>query len=83
MEFALVLYICPGIVVLASIIGIFLINKWFVMPLLTFVVFAILTFTIFNETFFIWAIIYSIISIIVSLFTIFIKKQFCDRKYSQ
>lgn len=72
MEFLLVLFICPIIVIVSSIIGIFLFKKWFVIPLLTFIVFTILTFTIFNESFFIWVVVYTILSIIVSLMMKFI-----------
>ncbi|KOP81371.1 DUF2651 family protein [Cytobacillus solani] len=75
MEFLLVLFIFPIIVLVASIIGFFLVGRrWFVMPLFTFVVFTILTFTVFNESFFIWVIVYIILSVIVSLLMKFIKK---------
>ena len=74
MEFILVLLICPIAVLIASIIGYSLVKKWFVMPIVTFVVFTILTFTLFNETFFFWVIIYTILSIIVSLIMKFTKK---------
>ncbi|MFE8696118.1 DUF2651 family protein [Cytobacillus sp. FJAT-53684] len=75
MEFLLVLFICPIIVLVASIIGFYLVGRrWFVMPLLTFVVFTILTFTVFNESFFIWVVVYTILSVIVSLLMKFIKK---------
>lgn len=67
MEFLLVFLICPAIVLVASIIGFILIKKWFVMPALTFIVFIILTYTVFNESFFIWVVIYTILSIIVSV----------------
>ncbi|PMC37464.1 hypothetical protein CJ195_11980 [Bacillus sp. UMB0899] len=53
MEFFLVLLICPFIVLVASIIGFILVRRWFVMPLLTLVVFTILTFSVFNASFFI------------------------------
>ncbi|MDQ0233217.1 MULTISPECIES: DUF2651 family protein [Bacillaceae] len=74
MEFFLVLLICPIIVLVASIIGFILVRRWFVMPLLTLVVFTILTFSVFNESFFIWVVVYTIISFIVSLIMRFIKK---------
>lgn len=75
MEFLLVLFICPSIVLVASIIVFFFVGRrWFVMPLLTFVVFIILTFTVFNETFFIWVVVYTILSVIVSLLMKIIKK---------
>ncbi|MBP0726628.1 DUF2651 family protein [Bacillus sp. RG28] len=74
MEFLLVLFICPIIVLVASIIGFLVVRRWFVMPLLTFVVFTILTFTVFNDTFFIWVVVYTILSVIVSLIMKLIKK---------
>ncbi|MED3576065.1 DUF2651 family protein [Cytobacillus praedii] len=75
MEFLLVLFIFPVIVLVASIIGFFLSGRrWFVMPLVTFVVFTILTFTVFNESFVIWVIVYIILSVIVSFPMKFIKK---------
>lgn len=67
MEFLFVLIICPLIVVLLSIFGTFLFNKWFVTPIITFIVLTILTFTLFNETFFFWVIIFTSLSIIASL----------------
>lgn len=66
MEFILVLLICPIAVIIASMIGYSLVKKWFVTPIVTFIVFTILTFTLFNETFFFWVVIYTILSIIVS-----------------
>jgi hypothetical protein len=72
--FGLVLITLPAIVLIASIIGYFLVKKWFIMPLLTFAVFTILTFTVFNESFFIWVVVYTILSVIVSLIMKFIKK---------
>lgn len=74
MEFLLVLLVFPVIVIVASIIGMFLFKKWFVLPLLTLVIFSILTFTVFNESFFIWVVVYTIISIIISLIMKFIMK---------
>ncbi|MEH7108846.1 DUF2651 family protein, partial [Bacillus sp. JJ1764] len=66
MEFSLILLIFPIVVVVSSIIGFLFFRKWFVMPLLTFVVFALLMMSIFNESFLIWLILYTILSIIVS-----------------
>ncbi len=66
MEFLFVFVICPVIIVTASIAGNFLFNKWFIVPLLTFIVFTILTFTIFNASFFFWAAVFTILSMIVS-----------------
>jgi len=67
MEFALVMFILPAIVIVTSIIGMLAVKKWFAMPIITFIVFIILTFTVFNETFFIWVVVYTVISLIISL----------------
>lgn len=74
MEFIFVLFICPIIVILASIVGYLLFKNWFVMPLLTLIIFTILTFTVFNESFFIWVVVYTIVSVVVSLIMKYIKK---------
>jgi hypothetical protein len=70
---SLVLFIFPIAVIVASIIGFLLVRKWFVMPILTFIVFTILMLSVFNETFFIWVVIYTILSIVVSFVMKFIK----------
>ncbi|CRK83043.1 DUF2651 family protein [Neobacillus massiliamazoniensis] len=70
---SLILFIFPIAVIVASIIGFLVVRKWFVMPLFTFIVFAILMFSVFNETFFIWVVIYTILSIAVSFAMKFIK----------
>ncbi len=74
MEFLLVFFICPVIVLVTSIIGFLVIRRWFIMPLLTFVVFTILTFTAFNESFFIWVVVFTILSVVISLIMKSIKK---------
>lgn len=74
MEFLLVFFICPIIVLVTSIIGFLVVRRWFVMPLLTFVVFTILVFTVFNESFFIWVVIFTILSVVISLIMKLIKK---------
>ncbi|KPB06239.1 DUF2651 family protein [Bacillus sp. CHD6a] len=76
MEFLLVLFIFPAAVIVASIIGILLFKKWFIVPALTLVVFAILMFTLFNESFFIWVVVYTILSVIISLIVKFTKVLF-------
>lgn len=75
MEFLLVLFICPIIVLTVSIIGYLVTKKWFVVPTITFILFTVLTFTVFNKTFFFWVLVYTILSIIVSLIMKFIKKS--------
>lgn len=74
MEFSLILLIFPIVVIIASVIGYLLFRKWIVMPLLTFMVFAILMFTVFNESFLIWLVVNTILSMIVSLPMKFIKR---------
>jgi len=79
MEFILVLFICPTAVLFATIIGTLLIKKWYIMPLFTFILFFILTFTVFNSTFLIWVWIYTILSLVVSLIVHFIIKALKER----
>ncbi|MDI7741299.1 DUF2651 family protein [Lysinibacillus fusiformis] len=83
MEFLLIFFICPIIVVVATIIGFFLVRRWFVMPLLTFAVCTILTFTIFNETFFFWVVVYTILSVIVSFMLASGRMELNDRRDSR
>ncbi|MGX6443894.1 DUF2651 family protein [Neobacillus sp. K501] len=66
-EFVLVLFLCPLLVLIASVIGYIIFRKWYFIPLVTLITFTILMFTYFNESFFIWVIIYTVISCIVSL----------------
>ena len=73
--FSLVLFIFPIVVIVASIIGYLLVRKWFVMPILTVIVFAILMFTVFNKSFFIWVVVYTLLSIAVSFLMKFIKEM--------
>lgn len=73
MEYSLILFIFPIVVVVASIIGFLLVRKWVVMPLLTFMVFTALMLTVFNESFLIWLILYTILSTIVSYLMKFIR----------
>jgi hypothetical protein len=64
--FSLVFFIFPALVIAASIIGYLLTRKRIVMPLVTFVVFTILMVTIFNTSFFIWVVLYTLISLAIS-----------------
>lgn len=67
MEFLLVLLVCPIAVLTASMIGYVIFKKWFVIPIITFILFTTLTYTVFNESFYFWVIVYTILSIVVSL----------------
>ena len=67
MHVLVTVFILPVLIVIASILGYIWLKQWTIVPLLTFILFTILTFTLFNDDFFIWAIIYTIISLITSL----------------
>ena len=67
MHVLIAVFILPLLIVTASIFGYVWLKQWTIMPLLTFVLFTILTFTLFNDDFFVWAIIYTVISLITSL----------------
>lgn len=69
MEFILILFLYPAIVIAASIPGTLIFKKWYVIPLATFVVFTILTFAVFNESFFIWTVVYTLLSLGISFLT--------------
>ena len=67
MNVLVAVFILPLLIVITSILGYVWLKQWTIVPLLTFILFTILTFTLFNDSFFIWAIIYTIISLITSL----------------
>ena len=67
MHVLVAVFILPLLIVIASIFGYVWFKQWTLVPLLTFILFTILTFTLFNDNFFVWAIIYTIISLITSL----------------
>jgi len=67
MNVLVVMFILPLLIVIASIFGYVWFKQWTLVPLLTFIVFTILTFTVFNDNFFIWALLYTILSLITSL----------------
>ena len=67
MNVLVVMFILPLLIIIASILGYVWLKQWTIVPLLTFILFTTLTFTLFNDDFFVWAIIYTIISLITSL----------------
>lgn len=75
MEFLMVLFIFPLLSFLFGIIGQILIKKIYIVVVITFFAWLIATFTIFNETFLIWAFIYSILSLIGSSIVYFFQKS--------
>jgi hypothetical protein len=67
MEFMLILFIFPAIVLIISIVGYVLTKKSYVTPALIFVLSSFLMLLFFNESFFIWVIVYTLLSGIVTL----------------
>lgn len=67
--FVLVLVAFPTAVVISSILGTLLSKKVYVMTTLVFATFLILTFTVFNSSFLIWVVVYTLLAFIVSLLT--------------
>ncbi|MGM0875552.1 MAG: DUF2651 family protein [Bacillota bacterium] len=75
MEFLLILIIFPAIVFIMSIVGYLLTQKSYVTPAIVFVLFSFLMLLLFNESFFIWVIGYTLISVIVTLMMLLFKKR--------
>ncbi|KAA0966390.1 DUF2651 domain-containing protein [Sporosarcina sp. ANT_H38] len=74
MEFQFVLVILPLAVLTASIIGSFFVRQWYLIPFGVFAVLTTLTFTLFNSSFFIWVIVFTVFSTIVSFVMSLIRK---------
>jgi hypothetical protein len=75
MEFTLIFTILPITVFISSILGYLWTKRWFIMPFITLVVFVVLTYSVFNSSFLVWAGIYTLLSIIVSLLMRIFKKK--------
>lgn len=67
MEFFMALFIFPLLSFLFGILGQILIKRTYMVVGITFLVWFIATFTIFNESFLIWVFIYSILALLGSL----------------
>ena len=67
MHVLVTLFILPLLIIIASILGYVWLKQWTIVPLFMFLLFTVLTFTIFNENFFVWGIIYTALSLIISL----------------
>ncbi|KIV52678.1 hypothetical protein AM501_24710 [Aneurinibacillus migulanus] len=77
MEMILILYIYPIVVIMASIVFYYITRKWYVGPVLTFIILTIMTLTpAFTTAFFNWVIVYTVLSIGVT----FISKLFSRKK---
>ncbi|QXM06836.1 DUF2651 family protein [Crassaminicella indica] len=67
MEFVFIFLICPLSILIISVFGYIWFSKCYVIPLIVFTILTILTLTLFGGSFFIWVIIYTIFSLIISL----------------
>lgn len=75
MEFLMALVVFPLLSLLFGIIGQIFINRIYIVVGITFLGWLIATFTIFNESFLIWAFVYSILSLIGAGIVCFARKQ--------
>ncbi|WP_020059217.1 YbeF family protein [Bacillus sp. 123MFChir2] len=73
-EFIFVLFVCPLLIFILSVIGTRITKTYYVMPIITFAIFLILAVTLFNRTFFFWVGMYSIFSFLVSYITLLFEK---------
>ena len=83
MEFLFIMVIYPVIVVIMSIGGYLLTKKSYVTPSIIFVLFSFLLLIFYNESFFIWVIAYSALSIIISVIMSFFMKKTHKQKPTQ
>nr|WP_231847020.1 DUF2651 family protein [Oceanobacillus iheyensis] len=71
----MVLIVYPIFVILASVFGYFLFRKWFVFPSITLIVFMSLTIFVYNSSFLIWTLIYTMLSLTFSLIIDYFQKR--------
>lgn len=74
MEFLFALFVFPLLSFIFGIIGQMLINKIYIVVGITFLVWLIATFTVFNSSFLIWVIIYSILSLLGAAIACFMRR---------
>ncbi|WP_367617650.1 DUF2651 family protein [Salirhabdus salicampi] len=74
MEFLLILLTFPVLVIVVTIIGSFFVNHWIVIPLIVLFLSTLLMFIFFNVTFFMWVLLYTLISFIISFIVMIIRK---------
>ncbi|WP_440602720.1 YbeF family protein [Bacillus sp. GB_SG_008] len=73
-EFTFVLFVCPLLVFIFSVIGTRITKTYYIMPIITFAIFLIVAVTLFNRSFFFWVGMYSIFSFLVSYMTLLFVK---------
>ncbi|WP_243523931.1 YbeF family protein [Bacillus pseudomycoides] len=75
-ELMFVLFICPALIFIVSVIGTRRTKTYYVMPIVTFAIFLIIGVTLFPPSFFFWVGMYSIFSFIVSYMTLLFVKGY-------
>ncbi|WZX99798.1 DUF2651 family protein [Bacillus sp. FSL W7-1360] len=66
-EMTMVLLLFPMLIVIISIVVTLLLNYWYVMPVVTCMMFTFYMFTVFNTTFLIWVVSYTLLSLVASV----------------
>ncbi|KEK25810.1 YbeF family protein [Bacillus gaemokensis] len=75
-ELIFVLFVCPLLIFIVSVIGTRRTRTYYVMPIVTFAIFLILGVILFTPLFFFWVGMYSIFSFIVSYMTLLFVKGY-------
>ncbi|MGG0888676.1 DUF2651 family protein [Cytobacillus horneckiae] len=76
MTLVLTFLIYPTIVLAVSIIGTVYIRKWVVFPIITAIIFTILTLALYDPSFFIWTAVYIVLSAITAFGTKFFHQRY-------
>jgi hypothetical protein len=74
MEFLLIFIVFPIIVLIASIFGYIVTKKIYVTPAILFVLFSFLMLLLYNESFFIWVVLYTLLSVIVTMIMFLVER---------
>ncbi|MFE6136043.1 YbeF family protein [Bacillus sp. NPDC057893] len=77
-EFIFILCIYPLLTCMLSIAGTYKVSTFYVMPIVTFVIFLILNVTVYDPAFFFWVGMYTIFSFVISYITILFVKGYKD-----
>lgn len=73
--------ILPLAVIVLSVAGTYVCKNVYMMPLISLIISLVLTFTIFNQSFLGWAVVYSLFSLILSYITLMVvRKRKTSRK---
>jgi hypothetical protein len=67
--FALIFIVFPVITLLLSIAGYFLMKNVYIVPFLVFLSTITMMYTVYNTTFLIWVVVYTLLSLIISVIT--------------